>query len=129
MTWFILIITLCCFQHLLTRCLRKSPRSNTIARVFRSRGEFSSSQMKYAQHIFTTNVAPANTIKIPGREQESIITFFNEDTMSVLLHNNDLVVVTVQYDNWDVKRVQIEPCSPTYVFVLGRLPKAPTRPQ
>lgn len=53
------------------------------------------------------NILYANIIKTFGKEWGSWTTFSNKDAIGVLLHNNDLMVMTMQYDNWNVKRVLI----------------------
>lgn len=45
------------------------------------------------------NILYANITKTFGKERESWTTFSNKDVIGVLLHNNDLMVMTMQYDN------------------------------
>lgn len=43
------------------------------------------------------------------KEPESEITYYGKDFIGFLPHNKDLVVITMQYDNWNMKRVLIDP--------------------
>lgn len=65
---------------------------------------------------FNTNNVPTNITKILERKWEPRITFLNEDVVGVLPYNNDFMVLLVQYDNWDVKHVLIDPGNSTYVL-------------
>lgn len=42
------------------------------------------------------------------KEREYIINFSSEDASGILPYNNDYMVITLQYDDWDVKRVLID---------------------
>lgn len=86
---------------------------NTIARDFSSKGESNPPRESMPDRFLQKNILPTNNFWIPGRKQESKITLLNEDTIGVFLHNNDPVVVIVQYDNWDVKWVLTDPSSST----------------
>ena len=63
------------------------------------------------------DIVTANITKKIRREQKSKITFSNENAIGVLLYDNEHVVVKVQCNNFDVKRVLFDPGSSTNVLI------------
>lgn len=57
------------------------------------------------------------------REPESRITLFSKDIIAILSHNNDPMIIRVQYDDWDIKPVMIDPRSSTYVLFYSAFQK------
>lgn len=66
--------------------------------------------------VLTTNIIPDDITETQEINPESKITFSSKDTIGILLHNNDHMGITVQYDVWDIKRVLIDSASSTSVL-------------
>lgn len=43
-----------------------------------------------------------------NRALESEITFSKRDTKGIHQYNNDLMVITITYDDWEIKRMSID---------------------
>lgn len=63
------------------------------------------------RQVLVTNVI---SFEFPRNERGETwvnITFFDSDAIGTNPRDNNLVVITVQHDNWDIKRVLINPRS------------------
>lgn len=77
--------------------------SNTIAGGFAGGGNSNSSQRKYAMQMLATNVISLD-FTWDAREKIGFnITFYEEDTIRVNPHNNDLMVISMQHGDWDIR--------------------------
>lgn len=93
-----------------------SYNTNTIPGGFAGRGSSKSSRRKYVRQVFAENMIynsfPWNTIGKKGVN----ITLSKEDALEVNPHDDDPLVNIVQHENWDIKRVLIDPGTPVYVL-------------
>lgn len=58
--------------------------------------------------VLTTNIIPDDITETLAINLESKITFSSKDIIGIFLHNNEIMGITVQYDDWDIKRVLID---------------------
>lgn len=89
----------------------KSPNSvvNTIDEGFIDKGSSNFSRRKYTKQVLTRNVISLGFSEVEQGEVSINITFYSSDTVRILPHDNDLMVITVQHGNLDIKRVLIDP--------------------
>lgn len=52
--------------------------------------------------VLTASIMSTYTKKTIEKKLESKITFSNKDAIDIHPYNNDLLVVMVQYDDWDM---------------------------
>lgn len=90
--------------------------SNTIVGGFAGGGSSKSTWKKYARHVLVTNLISHGFPRgVQGKTWVNI-TFSNKDSIMFNPHDNDPLVITVQYNNWNIKWVLIGVGS--YVDVL-----------
>lgn len=89
---------------------------NTIARGFIYGGNSNSFWRKYVRQVLTANIIPHSLSKAMHRGSASRIVFSSRDATSVFPRDNDPMIVMVQYNNWDIKRVLINPRSLAYIL-------------
>lgn len=82
---------------------------NTDVEGFYRREDPNPSMRKYAVQNLTRKTVPDDITKISRREREFKFTFSNEHVIGVLSYNNDIMVVTAQYNKWNVKGVLDDP--------------------
>lgn len=70
--------------------------------------EYNSPRIKYVRQVLTTKVILANSKETMQKEPTFKITFSNKDYIHILPRINDIMVITVQCDDWDMKRVLID---------------------
>lgn len=59
--------------------------------------------------VLIANIISPGFSKSIQRELGKNIIFSSSDANRVLLHDNDFMVINVHHDNWDIKRVLINP--------------------
>lgn len=73
--------------------------TNTITRGFIGRGRFSFSRRKYIRHVLAANVVSPSFPRGTHGKVVVNITFSNEDAIRFNPHNNDPLIITIQYGN------------------------------
>lgn len=76
---------------------------NIIVEGFTGGGSSSSSQRKYVRQVLVANVISLSLSKAMHEGLLTIIIFSSSDTTRVYSHDNDHMVIIVQYNNSDIK--------------------------
>lgn len=92
---------------------------NVIVWGFADGGKSISSRQVDVMLILMASIIPANLEIRLEKEEESKITFSNKDDIGILPRYNDIMVITIEYENWDIKWVMIDPRSLTYILFLS----------
>lgn len=92
---------------------------NTIVKGFIGEIESNSSSRQYSRKGFTARFISTNTKETLGKEPGSNITLSSKDVVDILSHNNVHVVITLQYEYCDIKRVLINHRSSKNVLFLS----------
>lgn len=90
---------------------------NNIFESFINRESSSFYQSKYARQVLITNVISLELSNIDMREPGANITFSSNDFVEILPHDNDPIITNVKHENWDIKRVFIDPKSSTNMLI------------
>lgn len=77
-------------------------------RGFSNGRELSSFRKIYARQVMAMEESPTKPISNLEDEPGICITFFNKDVVWVLPHENELMVIKVQCDDLEIKRVLID---------------------
>lgn len=99
--------------------VEKTPigNANTIVGGFTDGGNSISSRRKRAGHVFSANVIFHG---FPRRSQGKAwvnIIFSEEDALDINPRDDDPLVITMQYGNWNIMRILIDPgCSIDVMF-------------
>lgn len=81
------------------------------------------SQRKYARKVLVTNIISSSFPRDEQGESRVNITFSNNDAIGNNPYDNDPMFIIVQHNNWNVKRVLVDPGRSANVLVWDAFQK------